>query len=331
MPGRFTEALGAVLQGIAQPERLQLLRRVLIALLVIWTLFALIRLFWALVPVGEPPAEAPVQVINPIVDSRVEGTTESVDIDRMIAWHLFGEAGAAPEVVPVVVEEPAANSRDGIEEGARESRLKLVLRGIVASTRDGLGHAIIEHKNKQAVYAVEDKLPVPGRVVLAKVMPRQVVIDNGGTYELLTLFDDSKIATPTAGWERKEPVESEAPARQVDMRNDPELAALAAGYKQRLYQNPQSLAKVVSVSAVREDGSLLGYRVRPGQDKEQFERLGFKTGDLVLAVNGVDLDNPANTMRLYNEMRNASEATFELQRGEERLTLSVSIQGGTPQ
>ena len=29
------------------------------------------------------------------------------------------------------------------------------------------------------------------RVVLAKVMPRQVVLDNGGTYELLTLFEDS--------------------------------------------------------------------------------------------------------------------------------------------
>jgi hypothetical protein len=43
------------------------------------------------------------------------------------------------------------------------------------------------------VYAVEDKLPVSGDVVLAKVMPRQVVLDNGGTYELLTLFEDTEL------------------------------------------------------------------------------------------------------------------------------------------
>ena len=49
--------------------------------------------------------------------------------------------------------------------------------GFVASTEDGLGHAIIEHRSQQTVYAVEDELPVPGKVVLAKVMPKQVVLD----------------------------------------------------------------------------------------------------------------------------------------------------------
>ncbi len=73
---------------------------------------------------------------------------------------------------------------------------------------------------------------------------------------------------------------------------------------------------MVNVSAVREGAALLGYRVSPGKDQEQFERLGFKPGDLVTSVNGISLDNPANTMVLYNTMRDAGEAVFELQRGQ---------------
>ena len=53
--------------------------------------------------------------------------------------------------------------------------------------------------------------------------------------------------------------------RQIDKRTTTQATALAQSYRERLYQNPQSLAEVVSVSAVREDGELLGYRIAPGK------------------------------------------------------------------
>jgi general secretion pathway protein C len=80
------------------------------------------------------------------------------------------------------------------------------------------------------------------------------------------------------------------------------------------------------VNAVRQNGDLLGYRISPGKDRAQFSQLGFKSGDLVTGVNGIDLNDPANTMRLYQTMRTASEAVFDLQRGEESVSLSVSLQ-----
>ena len=43
------------------------------------------------------------------------------------------------------------NPRDGIENGARETRLALKLTGIVASTSDGLGSAMIEAKEAGAL------------------------------------------------------------------------------------------------------------------------------------------------------------------------------------
>lgn len=324
--GRLTNALEGGLHKIAQPARVRRLRQILIIAFVLWAVVALSRLIWGFIPGSRSELAPAVEIINPVAAPSPAGAVQDVDIDRMVSWHLFGEAGAESVPVSTTAEltPVQATGREGIEKGARESRLDLKLRGVVASSEDGLGHAIIEHKKQQAVYAVEDKLPLSGKVVLAKVMQRQVVLDNGGTYELLALFEETELDTqlPTGG-------ASAAPLpsarRQVDKRVENDTTQLARSYRDRLYQDPQSLAEVVSVSAVRENGELLGYRVAPGAKREQFERLGFQSGDMVTGINGFALNDPANTMRLYQAMRAAPEAVFELQRGGEQVTLSVSL------
>lgn len=318
--------LGGVLGGLAQPEHQRRLRQILLGVLALWAVLALARLLWALVPTTEPAIAQPPKVINPLSATRDRAEAAQVDIQRMVAWQLFGKPGAAAPVAAAAPQAAAtANRRAGIEEGARETRLQLKLRGIVASTEDGMGYAIIENNNQQAVYAVEDKLPAPGKVILAKVMPRQVVLDNGGTYELLVLYEDSTIGMPAPA-PGMAPAPEVAPAgEQIDKRNDPQATSLAQSYREQLYQNPLSMAEVVNISAVREGTSLVGYKVSPGKDQEQFEQLGFKAGDLVTSVNGISLDNPANTMELFNTMRTAGEAVFELQRDGQPLTLSVNL------
>ena len=79
------------------------------------------------------------------------------------------------------------------------------------------------------------------------------------------------------------------------------------------------------MSAVNDENGIYGYRVAPGSDATAFKALGFESGDIVTAVNGLDLSDPANTVSLYQSMRDATEATFELKRGDTMLTLSVSL------
>ncbi|WP_240732823.1 type II secretion system protein GspC [Halioglobus maricola] len=324
--GRISAFIDPVLRQIGQPTNLRRIRNFAIVLLVCWLLYSLARIVWALaVPAEEISQVAP--AINPIQFQGDSVGRAEVDIEAMRDWHLFGEVGAeAPAVIEEVVTETSdALAREGIEKGARESRLQLKLRGVVASTEDGLGHAIIEHRNKQAVYAVEDKLPVSGRVTLAKVMQRQVVLDNGGTYELLTLFEETELDVQADTRSKPAPQRKTLTKAEVDKRSDTSATELARGYRERLYQNPQSLAEVVNVAAVRNDGNLQGYRVSPGKDKDQFKQLGFKSGDLVTSVNGIALDDPSNTMRLYQTLRTATEAVFELERGDQPVSITVSL------
>ena len=246
-------------------------------------------------------------------------------MSSILGMSVFG-AVEPSEVQELATVATVANPRDGIENGARETSLALTLTGIVASTADGLGSAMIEARKKQELYSVGDDLPANGKVTLAKILPKQVVIDNNGTYELITLFDGNGIvgivqsAAPAPS-----PNSSEGTPSSATSATQAERQRLATNYREQLYSDPQSLAGLVSISAVQSDGGLKGYRVAPGRDAAQFTALGFQAGDIVTAVNGYALSDPTNTVRLYQLMRDATDATFEVERDGSPVSISVSL------
>lgn len=325
----------ALFQQFAEPRRLGLIQQGLLLLLVVWMAGSLAQLFWTAWPESSARDISGLEIVNPMSSGQASRRQVSVDLDSMLGLGLFGdpineeaELAAATSAVDIPPE--------GIEQGARETRLAVKLTGIVASSEEGLGTAVIEAGGSEGNFMVGDDLPVSGNVKLAKVLPKQVVLDNNGTYELLKLFDDSGLdglasiqqettaSTTSNGRDAPDNPGSTGDAGDVRI-NDQAARQLAAQYRQQLYDDPQSLAQVVKVSAVRGDGGLKGYRVAPGRDAEQFRQLGFESGDVVTAVNGLALSDPANTMRLYQTMRDATDATFDVERKGSTVTISVSL------
>ena len=317
---------------LARPEVFPRLRFLVIALLALWIIASVWTAAVSFVPESDPLP--PVTVINPA--SSVENTVDraAVDINAIVGANLFGEPGAAIDPAalateggrsPAMSEEEASVALAGIEDGAPETRLPLLLRGVVASSEAGLGQAVIEHRKVQDLYAVGDELPVNGAVELAKVLPDRVVLENGGRYEILRLFEETELSRIAAQLPppSRTTEATESSRGSVSMGGD--AAQLASEYRSRLYSNPESLAEVVRISAVRRDGQLHGYRLMPGSATQEFTALGFKAGDVVTAVNGMALSDPANTVRLYQAMRTAEAATFDLERAGEVLALTVSI------
>ena len=183
-----------VWRGLARdPARLQRLQTGLIVLLVLWSLSSVSQLIW--IPFRANPIEAaPALALNP---PKSTGGQQTVVIDTSGVMGL-GLFGGSPEALAETENAALTQaSRDGIEQNAQETRLALTLTGIVASTEDGTGSAVIKSGAAEQVYAVGDALPASGQVVLAKVMPQQVVIDNNGTYELIKLYEGPGIAIPT--------------------------------------------------------------------------------------------------------------------------------------
>jgi len=315
---------------LSEPRVLLRIQQTLLVLLTLWALSSIARFAWSLLPSPElhTPSSAPV---NPVTVSGATQQAVSVDLDAMLGLGLFAQPDAQAPADPVSVAS-GGGSREGIESGARETRLDLTLQGILASTDDGLGSVIIEANRSQKHYAVGDKLPAAGQVSLAKVMPQQVVIDNNGTYELLKLFEDNALSQSlakanAARVEAGSPVQPTRMQRATDARivDNANLSRQAAQYRAQLYENPDQLTDLVTVAAVRDDSGLRGYRIGPGKDSQQFRAFGFEAGDIITAVNGYALSDPANTVRLYQLMRTATEATFDIDRNGVAMSLSVSL------
>ena len=319
--------IGARFRGlyrwVADEQRLPVLQRGLIAVLVLWAVNSTANTLWALIP-SSPVEVSKSVVINPPPSSHAASAgSETIDVSSILGMSVFGAAEPS-EVQDLAPVNAVATPREGIENGARETSLALTLTGIVASMTDGLGSAMIEARKKQELYSVGDDLPANGKVTLAKILPKQVVIDNNGTYELITLFDDNGIVGIVQSASSELPNRTPALTAEVST-NQSERQQLAANYREQLYSDPQSLAGLVSISAVQSDGGLKGYRVAPGRDAEQFTALGFKAGDIVTAVNGYALSDPTNTVRLYQLMRDATDATFEIERDGSPGSISVSL------
>jgi len=318
------------------------------AFLVIWLSFSLAQAFWLLFPA--PPLPAPTLGALPIASgsATADASSPAIDLEQLKSLTPFG--AETKEAVP-----EQQQAAPGIENDATDTQLNLVLRGVLASNDDAAARAVIAAGDKADVYAIGDKLPVGNNVTLAKVLEVRVILNNNGHYESLWLFKDD----PSAG----NAVRSYAPAtaqnappnngQRVQKRlprqlgpNGVPLSAVNPGavVNPESAANPgfsgnpgpqtqaqpeqisQTLADVVAMSIYREDGQVVGYKIRPGRNVEMFNSLGLQTDDIVTAVNGVPLSSPAKVMEIYKNMNNATSASLEIRRGGSVINLDVALQ-----
>ena len=321
------EIFGSVWRWASQERVAVRIRMSLVLLALFWVANSLSQLTWLFVD-DQIYVPAPTVVASPVA----AGSQVAVDLGRIQSWNLFGAADGVVE--NTVVTAPAV----GIEDGARETRLDLILVGVLAARSDGLGQAVIQYRQDQSIYRVGDALPVGGRVSLAKVLSDRVVLDNSGTYELLKLYDESALAKSLVA--RSDAATTRSAAAVVpsvrqnrsDSQSDSQRKSrLSAAKRERFYDNPESLSELVSVAAVRgPDGALSGYRVAPGAKGEEFTALGFKPGDIVTEVNGLSLSDPGNAVLLYQMLKDAKQANFVIERGGSTMNLSVQVGGERP-
>lgn len=289
------------------------LRRVLLWLLLIWVLLGVVRLIWSFFPAEQSALSTSDAVIGVAASGPSAVAADAVMIDSAAVnqWQLFGGRGGAP----VEQEAQPVSDLSDAESNAQETRLQLTLNGIIESDTEKNSRAVITYQGQQDQYAIGDSLPVRGRVLLRRLLNDRVLIENSGKIEALYLFDKRKVAQTAAA----------RPTPQAQRNTAAQRSSLGSSMRQRLLDNPMSITDVVRISEARENGQLIGYKVRPSRDREQFEQLGLQTNDIVLAVNGVALDNVSNAMRVFQTLRTETEASFDISRSGENISLVVSL------
>ena len=258
--------------------------------------YYLARIAWMLVPAGDEVLWAPPAQITTNRAAAQSGPA-TASFDGIVNAHLFGEAGAI--AAPTPVEET---------DDAPDTRLNLTLRAAVAAEDAEFAHAIIaDGSGEEKVYFI--KSSVPGGATLHNVYPDRVILNRGGVLEALRLPREFKSGTVA----RRSQTTRTAPKAQRSV-------------QQLIAENATNFTEIIRPQPFMPNGQLKGYRVFPGRNRQQFIALGLRPGDLVTAVNGVALNNPAQGMEIFRSLSDSTQVEVTVERNGQPETLTLDAE-----
>lgn len=282
---------------------------VVVILLVLYLIAFAAELTWRLLP--EPDSETAVDFRSATNIGDTKGNGQQINLAKVKRLNLFGDMTAKPvEVKQTITDAP-------------ETRLNLSLNGVVSSTNKSVAIAIIENRGQQSTYGIEEKIEGTN-AILKEVYADRVIIKNGPRRETLMLDGvDFNTGSEAASLSKAVINKNKSPQGQAAKRTT--LPREVADATRELQSRPSEFSDYIAISPYRQDGRLEGYRISPGKKPKLFKAAGFKAGDVVVEINGLDLTDPQQSLEAMNSLRSAQSLQLTVNRGDETLTLYLDF------
>ena len=262
--------------------------------LIIACSYLLSQITWSLIPGDDAIAVAPVNT-----PSQFKPKQQTNNYNLISDAHLFGTF--------------QQDTSQPIKTDAPDTRLNLVLKGVLAATPMKLASVIIAigKNGNEDIYAVGDKV---SSATVKEIHADRVILQRSGRFETLRMpkeFNDSLIkSTSRSGG--KSSTRSSAGAVLSDVRK-------------QIIKNPTSFTKFATPVPVRENGKLRGYKLRPNGNRVLFDQVGLDPNDIIIAINGVELNNPGKSMKAIRKLQSAKELDITVLRNGAEVPLHFAI------
>jgi len=226
----------------------------------------------------------------------------TADVDAILRGNLFnpnqrGNSGVSPAApVPVVI----------------ESTHRLV--GTVTGGGE-FGFAVLEEKSNSAqnLYRIGDLLP--GGAQLVGIERYAITIRVGGAIQQLAVQEDVPSGAALAGGPAAGGVREVAANHWLIERAKIEAA---------LANLPKLLTQARLVPNFN-GGKANGFQVLSMQPGSFFTEIGLKEGDVLQRINGVEVNDPQNLLKAFEQLRNEAAINVDLQRRSQPVTLAYEI------
>jgi len=240
---------------------------------------------------------SPVKSPQPMLTNTAAAPRPGVDVQDLVNAHLFGIATVDP------------GSQD--PDHAPPSSANLLLTGTIATDNPKHGVAIVsDGGGPSKVYSVGDRL---AGASLHSVYLDHVLLDRNGALETVAL-------------PRQLPPGSNP---GTPRRTGAELHGMAAveNLRRIVQQDPGILDQVMRIvpSYDNSAGKLRGFRAFPGKNRQIFSKLGLRSGDLVTAINGTQLDDPQHSQEVFNTIQTSEHATVTVERGGQKQDITLNV------
>ncbi len=214
-----------------------------------------------------------------------------------------------------------------VEAPAPTAPLDLNLSLIGTGEGDGApSFAVIEDRatHEQRVYRLQDV--VKDGAVLVKVERNQVIVQQGSQQQILVLYTDG---TEDVG----------APGSPGGQRGSVETPAAMSGVKQvqpnrwvldkqevaaALSNLPQLLTKARVIPNFTE-GKPDGFKIFSIAPDSLYAKIGLQNGDVLQQINGVEIKDPENFMRVFQQLKDETNIALDFVRNNRRESFAYEI------
>jgi general secretion pathway protein C len=286
------------------PEKLRQLQNRLPAIislvLIIACAHVLSQITWMLV--AEPDTTQPPATTSKPVKAANKNNRQQ-EFRQLTNAHIFGAAGQTQ----------TSSSK------APETKLNLVLKGVLAATPMKMASAIISQGKggKEEIYGIGDKLS--GGVKIEEIHADYVVLLRSGRHETLRMPTDSEVfKVDRAGGAKKKSHGRSARGATP--------GGTLKNIRKEIMKNPTSFAEYALPVIVKEGGKQIGYRLQPQKKGDMLREMGLEPNDVITSINGIKLDQPQNGIGALQKLSTASNINLIVKRNGAEVPINIQLQ-----
>ena len=203
------------------------------------------------------------------------------------------------------------------DEPVKVSKLNIKLIGTVVAGAKSAAMVMRNGKQDQEVYFLGES--IQPNVELIEVSVLEIVINNAGKKEHISLEMGAAIANPTPVINNRAKRGRPKPTRHEDRKID-------RGHLQNQMRNFSTLLSQARVTPHFTDKKADGFTISDIVKGSLYEEIGLINGDVIQKVNGESVTSAEQAMRMYRELQNSTFIDVEIVRNGSVQQVSYTIQ-----
>jgi general secretion pathway protein C len=249
-------------------------------------------------------------------------------IDDVIKRNVF--CSTCP---PIVAVEPTASVSTATPEPQKTSLPLQVLAVNYVAPPWGFEHASATLRDTETKFvgAFRPGDKVRGATITG-IDETRVHLDNVGKPEFIDLLEpEANAATTTTA----APVAAAAPpaggdafSQELDRgikKTGENTYEIQRSTLESVLGNMSLLARSARIVPEMRDGKAAGFRLYSVRPEGPFAKIGMQNGDVLSAINGLEITSPEKALEVYSKLKSASHLSLGLERNGQRLTKDYSI------
>ena len=262
-------------------------------------------------------AGAKLEVVSPSVDVSKKAAMPSkvpvqpLDYYQAVHQRNLFKLEASPKIKP----EPAKVELEAL----KETDLKLKLWGTVTGNTAN-AYAVIEDtkERRQQLYHVADAIQ---NAIVREIHREKVVLEVDGNLEVLQM---EKIENRSVGRARARPTTRST--QQSLQTSDPKKITLKRDRIDSAVNDLGSLMKQIRIRPHYKDGKADGLTLSGIRSNSIFREMGFRNGDVIVGVNGNDIESVDDALSLYENLQSADNVQVQIRRRGRLQTIDYQVE-----